>query len=56
MIIKKIMFLLLIIGTYSHDTLSQNVQINNVKLDDELYPNEPSIMMDPNNPNIMVVG
>lgn len=50
------MFLLLIISVYGHDTQSQNVKINNVLNPNEPYPNEPSIMMDPNNPNIMVVG
>ncbi len=49
--IKRLIFFLILIGIYSHETVSQNVQINNVE-----DPNEPSIMMDPNNPNIMVVG
>jgi hypothetical protein len=39
-----------------HDTLAQNIRISDVGNPNDRYPNEPSIMMDPDNPNIMVVG
>jgi len=49
--IKSILLFLALIGVSSLETLAQNIEISNIG-----NPNEPSIMMDPENPNILVAG
>ena len=49
--IKNYIKFLFLIGIYSHSSLAQNIEISNVG-----NPNEPSIMMDPDNPSILVAG
>ena len=49
--IKKLTLLLLILGSYTHFTIAQNIEISNIG-----NPNEPTIMMDPNDPDILVAG
>ena len=54
--IKSFLFFLALIGLGCYDTLAQNIRISDVGNPNDRYPNEPSIMMDPDNSNIMVVG
>ncbi len=49
--IKSILLILGLIWVPYTQTLAQNIEISNVG-----NPNEPSIMMDPENPNILVAG
>lgn len=46
----KILFFILLIS------INQNIISQNVLINDQGNPNEPSIMMDPNNPQILVAG
>ena len=49
-IIRVLLFLFLT-GNIANNILAQNVMISNLN-----HPNEPTIMMDPNNPNILVAA
>ena len=54
--IKSILLFLALIGFSSLETISQNIRISEARNSLDPYPNEPSIMMDPENPNILVAG
>ncbi|NOQ91533.1 MAG: T9SS type A sorting domain-containing protein [Flavobacteriaceae bacterium] len=56
MSIKSALLIFGITSVLCPQILAQNIKISNVININEQYPNEPSIMMDPNNQNIMVVG
>ena len=49
--IKKLLLLFALTSTCGQISIAQNIEISNVG-----NPNEPTIMMDPNNPNILVAG